>query len=99
MGVPFNDALLQTEALAVEAPDWTWSIVWLSAAGVFLATSAVLGVQTWEARQDFDRTPPLGPAEEANRRYNLYGAGTLASAGLALGSGLLAWVFWPETTP
>jgi hypothetical protein len=99
LGVPFNDALIQTEAPAVEAPDRTWSIVWLSAAGVFLATSAVLGVQTWEARQDFDRTPLLGPAEEANRRYNLYGAGTLASAGLALGSGLLAWVFWPETTP
>jgi hypothetical protein len=98
LGVPFNEALTHTEALT-PAPDRTWSIVWLSAAGVFLATSAVLGVQTWEARQDFDRTPLLGPAEEANRRYNLYGAGALASAGLALGSGILAWVLWPESAP
>lgn len=99
LGVPFNEALVHTDALALDAPDHTWSVVWLSAAGAFLATSAVLGFLTWDARQDFERTPLLGPAEEANRRYNLYGAGTMTSAGLALGSGLLAWVLWPEATP
>lgn len=99
LGVPFHAPLVRSEAPAPAGPDRTASIVSLSAAGVFLAGATFLGVQAWDARRDFAETRLLEPAEEARHRYELFGAGALVAAALALGSGLLAWALWPEVAP
>jgi hypothetical protein len=57
----------------------------------------VSGVLAWGAKRDFDRTPLLATASEANDRYRGYSAVVWTSAALAVATAAGAWLAWPRS--
>ncbi|HSR96902.1 MAG TPA: caspase family protein [Kofleriaceae bacterium] len=73
------------------------AITLLGVTGAATATAAVSGVLAWGAKRDFDRTPLLATASEANDRYRVYSAVLWTSAAVAVAAAAGAWLAWPRS--
>ena len=72
----------------------TWGLIGVGAASAVAAVTT--GILSLKAKSDFDETTQQREAHEANQRYVNFGTASLVTAGVAVGSALLAWWLWPE---
>ena len=71
----------------------------LATSGAALVTAAVASVIALNAKADFDGTDQMRDALEARDRYETSGTIAITSAIVSAGTGIAAWLLWPDDPP
>jgi len=76
-------------------PRWV-SPALLASSGAALVTAAVASVVALSAKADFDATDQMRAAHAARDRYEISGTIALTAAIVGAGTGIAAWLLWPD---